>query len=521
MKKLTLESINESCIQIREELEKHGMSNKEVIRLAFAMEEVLLNYRERFGEEQEYSLVFNRKRGKSRIQIQLTNLCYNPLVSEEEKDISLIMRNLYSSIGALPMWQYIKGCNIVTITLPKKKCSSVTKLLIAIASAVVLGVACGLLPEEFLSTLSNQLITPILDTLAGIITAVAGPVIFLSVVWGVYNIGDIGTLENIGKKLITRFLGLSFVFATIISIAYMTMFDVTLDSSDVSVSAFSSIFQLFLDMIPDNFFAPFVDVNPMQIITLAIFVGIAVLVLGQKVTVVIDLVEQGNILIQYIMGCINNIMPLFIFISIFNMIIKKEYTVLLSSYKFVLLVLIGTLIIFLIYCLMVKIKTKVSVIDYIKKSFASILVGLTTGSSSVAYPISADICINKLGISKKLVDFGLPFGQVVYMPGIMVVFVSGAFAMSEIYAVEMNITWCIMVIFVSVLLSIATPPITGGALTCYTILFTQLGVPTEAIAVTMIINTFVELSATGLNIFVVQSELLLLSSSLEMLDEKQ
>ncbi|MFI3171655.1 MAG: cation:dicarboxylase symporter family transporter [Eubacteriales bacterium] len=515
MKKLTLDSINASCVQIREELQKYGMNEKEMIRITFMLEEVLLNYRERFGEEQEFSLVFDNKWRKSRIQIQLSNTCYNPLVGVEEKDISLIMRNLYSAIGALPMWQYIKGRNIITITLPKKKCSSVMKLIIAIVSAVVFGIICGWLPEEIASAVSTNFITPISDTLTGIITAVAGPVIFLSVVWGVYNIGDIGTLESIGKKLIARFFGLSFVFAAVISAIFMTMFDVVLTSSEASASAFTSIFQLFLNMIPDNFFSPFVESNPMQIITLAIFVGIAILILGQKVTAVIDLIEQGNILIQYLMSCINMVMPLFIFISIFNMMIKKEYTVLVHSYKFVLLVLIGMCAIIMMYCGELKIKTKVNIRAYVKKSFPSILVGLATGSSSIAYPISVDVCTNKLGIRKKIVDFGLPFGQVVYMPGIMLIFVAGAFAMSEIYAVEMNITWMIMVIFVSVLLSIATPPITGGALTCYTILYNQLGIPMEALAVTMIVNTFVELLATGINIFSVQSELLMLSSSLE------
>ncbi len=519
-KKLTLQGINEACEQINLFLRKHETDEKEIIRLSFALEETLLGYYEKFGEEQDFSLECSTKWGTSRIQITIPNIRYNPLDKNGEKDISLIIRNLYNTTGVFPSWQYSKGCNTITAILSKKKKQNpAVSLLKAITLAIVLGVACGFLPETFSSNFSEILLTPISDTLTGVITAIAGPVIFLSVVWGIYSIGDISTLEHIGKKLICRFFALSFALATVITILFASMFEVTLSGSDISISEFSSIIQLFLDMIPDNFFTPFVDVNPMHIIVLAIVFGVSLLVLGQKVSRIIDIVEQCNTIIQYIMSGINTIIPLFVFVCIFNMIIKKEYTVLLDSYKLVLLVLIGLAIVMLVYCIMLKVCMKVSIISYIKKSLPSMLVGLATGSSSSAYPMCLEVCTKKLGISKKIVDFGLPFGQVVYMPGIMVLFLSAAFAMSESYSVEVNVTWIIMLLFVAVLLSIASPPITGGALTCYTILFAQLGISLEAIAVIMILNTFVELLATAINIFCVQSELVLLSHSFGELDE--
>ena len=68
------------------------------------------------------------------------------------------------------------------------------------------------------------------------------------------------------------------------------------------------------------------------------------------------------------------------------------------------------------------------------------------------------------------------------------------------------------------MLSIAAPPITGGALTCYTILFLQLGIPSGAAALALALNVILEFAATAVNLFCLQAELIESSGSLGMLN---
>ncbi len=77
------------------------------------------------------------------------------------------------------------------------------------------------------------------------------------------------------------------------------------------------------------------------------------------------------------------------------------------------------------------------------------------------------------------------------------------------------------VFIISVILAIAAPPVPGAALTCYTILFMQLGIPTEAIAVVIALNVILEFVATAVNLFCLQTELVELSGSLQTLDVKK
>ncbi len=521
MKALTLQNINEICGEIKGFLNQQKIENKEIIRISFALEEALLNYRKVFGEEQKFSCSCSKKMGVTRIVIKVANRSYNPFECAENESADLIIRNLLSEMSVGPVWKYIQGYNSILVSIPRKKQSPTFWLCTAIVMGIVLGLLCGQLPDSVTTSLSNNITTPIFDTLMGIITAVAGPVIFLSVVWGICNIGDTDTLGSIGKKLMGRFFLYTIFFGALIMLCYLPAFEIEMKSSEVSNSGIAGIIGMILDMIPENFFAPFVDSNPMQIIVIAFVVGFVILILGEKVTLVVEGIEQLNLIIQYIMSGVNAILPVFIFVSLFNMMIAKEYGTLVGSYRTLLLVILGAIIIAIVYCIIIKIKLKVSIKEYIKVSFPSVLIGLSTGSSSAAFATSLDICINKLGVPKKIVNFALPLGQVIYMPGVMVVYLSATFVMADNYEVPMTITWLVMAFMVCAILSIATPPIAGGPLTGFTIVFTQLGIPTEAIAVALVISLFLEMIGAGINIFSVQSELLLLSHSLGELDEEK
>lgn len=52
--------------------------------------------------------------------------------------------------------------------------------------------------------------------------------------------------------------------------------------------------------------------------------------------------------------------------------------------------------------------------------------------------------------------------------------------------------WLVVAALVSGILTIATPPIPGGALSCYTVLFAQLGIPVEGVALAISIDLIMD-----------------------------
>ena len=259
----------------------------------------------------------------------------------------------------------------------------------------------------------------------------------------------------------------------------------------------------------------------MQIIFVAVLLGVAMLVMGSKTAAVASFVEQANYLIQLIMGVVSSLIPFFVFGSILNMILSDNFSALVESYKLIPLMILGDVLVLVIYVATLCIKQKVSPTVLIKKLFPTFLIGLTTASSAAAFATNVECCEKDLGIDKKIINFGIPLGQVVFMPGAAILFLAAGLCMAEVYGIAISLSWLITALRIIVVLAVAAPPVPGGALTCYTILFLQLNIPAEAIAIVIALNVVLEFVATAVNLSCLQMELVELSASLDMLDREK
>jgi Na+/H+-dicarboxylate symporters len=105
------------------------------------------------------------------------------------------------------------------------------KLLIAILSAIVLGLAARALPANTAMTLQQDVVSPLLETFIGFLNAVAGPMIFLSAVWGIYSIGDASTFSEVGRHICVRFLLYLCIMTTLIALISLPFFNLAMGSA--------------------------------------------------------------------------------------------------------------------------------------------------------------------------------------------------------------------------------------------------------------------------------------------------
>jgi Na+/H+-dicarboxylate symporter len=517
MSKLLLNNTNidVSSLEVEEFLAKAGVERKNILQIKLAVEEALLDYQETFGKESLYTLKCVKHLNRLRVEMSVPGERQNPFDTDDETS-SEVMRGIVAGMGLAPIWQYTKGTNQIIFTPRRKKRSQLWSLVTAIISACIIGALLHLLPQTFTTFLSNQIITPIIGTFMGFLSAVAGPMIFLSVTWGIYSIGDTSTLNRVGKRLVGCFLGASTAVALLCCIIMLPFFEI--GSGSQLDSEFSSLFSMVLDIFPSNLFTPFTEGNPMQIIFVAIIIGLAMLILGAKTTVVATFVEQVNYIVQLIMEIICSLIPLFVFISILNMILLGNISEMGGAYKLLLLLLLGCTVPILICTLLVSLCKKINPMLLIKKLFPTFLIAFTTGSSSAAFATNVETCEKQLGIDKKIVNCGVPLGHVIFMPGFIVLCLAAGLSLAEIYGVTISVSWLITAMLISVILAIAAPPIPGSAITCYAILFAQLNIPIEGITILVAFNIVVDAIGTSTNLFCLQSLLVMVADSLDMLD---
>lgn len=513
---LSNENIDDVCSLAEEYLDAAGVDRKDILRIKLAAEEVLLNYQEKFGEECHFSARCIKRFGYLRLEFTIAGEPFDPLESDDEFGGELL-RGIMAGMDIAPLWRYQNGKNRIIFTPKKKVRSQAASLGMAIVAALALGALCNLLPQEARDVLSGSVVTPLFNMFLGLLTAVSGPMIFVSITCGIYSMGDTATLGKIGKRMISRFLLMSFLMALLVIAALVPFFPVEISSSGGSFDL-TDIYQMILDIVPSNFFTPFTEGNPLQIIFVAVVIGLSLLILGDKTATIASLVEQLNYIVQLIMSTLGRMLPLFIFLSIFNMQVNGSFSALMSSYKLLPMLLLAHIVIMGAYTALVCIRKRVSPVVLMKKLFPTFLIGLSTASSSAALQTNLETCEKKLGIDSKLVRFGVPLGQVVFMLGACAEQLVGCMCMAEIFEVSITPSFLVTAWLVSVLLAIAAPPIPGGGLATYTIMMTQLGIPAEALAIVIAFGVVSDFPSTACCLFTVQTEMVELAGSLDMLD---
>lgn len=495
-------------------LRKYQIEQKEILRTTLTLEDTLLNYQDFFGEKTVCSLKCVHRFGRIRIELTVHGESYNPFTSGDDEDFSRI---LLSGIGMAPVWQYRNGQNIVIFSPKKKKPSQMVYIVSAVVLAFVCGVLSKLLPQNLQDLICGEILTPIFDSFLGLLNAVAGIMIFFSVVWGICSIGDMATLSNLGKRMIGRMLFMMTFLPTVFAVCILSLFHFRNDGTKGTIDL-SGPFSMILGIIPDNMITPFTEGNFLQIIFIAAMVGIALLVLGNKTSLVVSFIEQANSVVQLILEVICSAISVVIFISLYSMVMNGSFSILLKAYKAPVFIFLGCLFVVMVYLCIICITTKVKPDIYIKKIMPSFLIGLTTASSSAAMTTTMETCEKQLGIDKKIVNFGIPLGQILFGTNSVMEFIVIAFCMAEIYSVAVTPVWIVIAVFTSVILTVATPPIPGGSVALCTILFTQLGLPLDGIAVAVAIDVIADFFITAAEIFCLQSELVITSAKLNMLD---
>ena len=501
---LTNESIDNACEEVGQFLNKGNTPSKEVIRVKLGVEEVLLSYQKTFGEEAVFMLNMGSRFGKDKIRVVVPGESYDPFTSYEySTDEDDFMRKAMVRMGKAPQWQYRRRANEVMFTSVRRTAPDWLKLLTAIVSAVVLGLLTKLSPESVRVVLQHGIIEPLINTFLGFLNAVAGPMIFLSVVWGIYSIGDATTFSDIGKKLLQKF-GLFLCVTTIICVILSMPF-FTLNFGNAQTGGdFSSLYQMVLDIIPSNLFTPFSRGNTLQILFVAIIVGIAVLIIGKDTQGVMDLSEQLGLIVNGIMNVISKLVPFFVFGSLFNIIVSSEFHLLMTGGKFSLGSLIGCFIVLLFHTIAGCIIMKMSPVTLWKKLSSTFIIAVTTASSSAAFSDNLNTCIDKLGVSPRIANFGVPFGQILYKPSPAILFWFAAVSTAESSGVEISINWIITAVVMCIIISAAAPPVPGGMSASFAILFSQLNLPIDNLAVILSLTSILDFIVTASNLFSVQ-----------------
>lgn len=518
------EQIDEASDKLNEVLAScTSLKSKEILRHRLSMEEILLNWMG-VEEENQVQLIIEQQGKKLNIMLEMRSesqgVQINPLKDGEEFGDSGMADSIMSNLGTVWLYQYSDGMNQVSIRVARKTRNQLVQLAMAMVLAIISGFVLKELPESVTAKCLEYVIEPVFDTFMGFLSAIVGPMMFLSVAWGILSIGNPRQLGTIGKKVCLRFLAHNAAAAVFGGILTIMFFSIRLSEADAGGGQVQALLDMLYDIIPDNLLTPFLSGNTMQIVFLAVVAGISMIVVQNQIPVAAQCIEQFNIVIQQILAAIGQIVPGFVYLSILRLVLSDQTEGLSSFLQMIVVYLGGTVLLSAYYILDVSRQFKVRPGVLIRKLMSTFLIAISTASSTAAFAEASSVCIDKLGINKKLVNFGLPLGIVTFMPANslwMVLFVG---ACAQYYDRILTPVDLLMAILVATFLSVAAPPIPGGALTCYMILLMQMNIPLEILAIASTINFVLDFTGTAVHILANQTQLLIAAGKMDMADRE-
>jgi len=503
---LTPESVDQAAELTEQFCTEIGLDRKNTIRYRLSVENVILRWYEH-NVSDSFRISMGKRFRKYYISLECTGLPVDPFAGEEETDGSFV-HDFRQNLGVFPQYSYKNGKNRSLMQFKTKEVNNLIKILIALGLAFVLGILMKLLFPPTVSTeLLNGFVNPLFTAIFRLLGFVAGPLILLSVMWGIYGIGDATTLGLLGKDLILRYLLVSF-FLTCCCILTFPVFHLNFTQAAGGGSAFQSIFEMLLDIIPANIISPLVSNNTLQIIFCAVIIGIAMLFLGKDVHTVADFIEQVNAIVRFLMEFISKLIPVVVFLIVLRMILSDTLILFASAWRLVLIFIVEALLFCTILTVVTAVKQKVSPILLLKKSIPTMIISITTASSAAAFGSNTETCEKHFGINKSLSSFGIPLGMVIYKTACSIYYVLICLYFARMFSVPVSANWLISAGFISFMMSFSAPPVPGGGVIVYTLLFDRLGIPGDALSIVIAIDVVFDFLLTTVNMYALPLTLL-------------
>jgi len=509
----SVDLVSEKAVEF---LEGQGFDSETVTRNRLFVEEILLGWLDARVSD-TFTLSIGIRMRKPCIILECKGASCN-VFEQREEETAVLMKNLLNSIGRFPAYSYRNGNNIIQLSFQPEKRNKLVRILLAILFAVITAVALNvILGDALVASLLSDFIDPVYTAAFRVLSFISGPLIFLSVMWGIYGIGDASTLSLVGKRMILMFLVIIFSIAIAFTASF-PLFGFDMQTSAGNSSSFKAIFEMILDIIPPNIAEPFTSGNTLHIIFCAIIFGIAMLYLGKRVSTVADLVEEINCMVQFLMSFISELMPYFVYLVVLRIAMNGTLSIFSSVWQLFLIFLGAAFVICACFTAVTSIRHKVNPLLIMKKSVPTFLIAITTASSAAAFSSNMETCEKRFGIDNNFSAFGIPLGMVMFKTSTTAYYVLVSFFFAKQFGVSVSPDWLVSAAFTAAMLAIATPPIPGGGVAAYTMLFARLGIPDDALAIVLSMDILFDFVRTAANMYNLPLALVGISSKMGKLN---
>lgn len=303
-------------------------------------------------------------------------------------------------------------------------------------------------------------------------------------------VGSLSPVElgKLGAKIFTLF-----IISTIIAAAVGVFFGLFLQpGTNIQIEAPNTVIsghnQTWTDIIagffPRNIVTSLAEGNMMQVIVFALFFGIATSSYIAKTNddLVLHFIITLNKTILNIIGMVMKLAPLGVMALLAKVAATTGLSVLLALGKYLLTLLLATIVVMILYIVLVAVKVKVNPLKLAQKITPMSIMAATTTSSAMSLPIKMKDSEEKLGVSKRISNLVNPLGMVLNSAGQALFLSIASLFIIQLYHIDIDFIRLLQIVILSTLACMGTLAVPGGALVIFASLMPTLGLPAEGVA---------------------------------------
>ena len=239
----------------------------------------------------------------------------------------------------------------------------------------------------------------------------------------------------------------------------------------------------------------------LAIVMIALFLGIALVVGGERYRNIRLLIGELQELCLMIVGWIMRLAPLGLAALLLQLVATQNSALLASLGHFIAVVVGSTLFHGLIVLpLILWLFTRVSPIAFFKGSREALITAFVTSSSAATLPITLRCTEQHLHVKKDIASFVVPLGATVNMDGTALYEAAAALFVARLAGIELDMASQLIIFFVAMLGAIGAPGIPSVGMLSMVLVLESVGLPTEAIAILLPIDRILDTVRTAVNV---------------------
>ena len=393
---------------------------------------------------------------------------------------------------------------------PKKKMHMTTKILIWMVAGLLIGSSINAFAADISwvqDYLVNGLFLVVGSIFINLLKMLVVPLVTFSLICGVCGIGDIQKLGRVGGKAFALFM-LTTALAISLAIAVATLvgpgegFELATASSDTFIAPPSPpLSQVLIDLVPSNPIEAYASGNMLQIIFFTILFAVCVLMIGEAGQPIADASERLNQVMMEVVNVVMHLAPVGVFALMAKTFALQGLGMIvpmLSYFGVLVLVLLlhvtGTMM------LLLKILGRVNPLIFLKKMRTTQIFAFSTSSSNATIPVTLQAAEKRLGVDNATASFIVPFGATINMDGTAMMQGVATVFIANVYGIDLGLSGYLTVIGMSGLASIGTAGVPGVGLIMLAMVFNQVGLPVEGIALIMGVDRLLDMLRTAVNV---------------------